>query len=439
MLFPVFGKRGAQNFQSLEKFVPAASSREPDPSGRFPELGTKQMTDQQKTILFLETGTQGGGSFVSLYQYLAAMDRTRYRPVVCFLNRTLFVEKIEALDIPVHLLRDPLYAPVRSPVRLCLRVVQRGIEILLPALRPLFDRMVHWKTVRALTRLLHDEQADLLVLNVQIDRDNFALAAAQAQQVPVVSHLRSNYGKGFTPAAARHANQQVAAFIANSASTRSWWGGKGLDPGQVAVVHNAVPARAAGAADLEAEFGIPCGTPVVCCIGRLIEIKGQDVLIKATAELSGEFPSLRLLLVGDGKEQKRLEQLARDCGMRERTVFAGWRQDALDLAAASSVLAVPSREEAFGRSVIEGMLAGIPVVAARTGGIPEILTDGVDGLLVEPDDSNALANALRRIFADSGLADRLIDAARQTAETKFGVPVYVKRVEAVYRRALERD
>ncbi len=395
------------------------------------------MEHQQKTILFLETGTQGGGSFVSLYQYLVAMDRTRYRPVVCFLNRTLFIEKIEALGIPVVLLKDPLYAPARDPLRLCLRVVQCGIERILPVLRPLFDRMVHWKTARGLAALIRDEQADLLVTNVQIDRDGFAVSAAQAQQVPVVSHLRSNSGKGFTASAARKANEQVAAFIANSGATRIWWSGKGLDPGKVTVVHNAVQAHSSDPVDLESEFGIPRGAPVVCCMGRLIPIKGQDLLIEAVAALSERFPALHLLLIGDGKEQKRLQKQACACQIQDRVVFAGWRQNALNLAAASSVLVVPSREEPFGRVVVEGMLAGVPVVAARVGGIPEILTDHVDGLLIEPDDSRALAAALSRIFTDSGLVDRLVDAASQTAETKFGIPAYVERVEAIYRRALE--
>lgn len=389
-----------------------------------------------KTILFLETGTQGGGSFVSLFQYLEAMDRRRFRPVVCFLNRTPFVEKLEALDIPVSVVRDPLYGPSRSPVRLCLRAVQRGIEILLPSLRPLFDRLVHSNTSKKLVALMRTAEPNLLVLNGQIDRDGFALSAAQTTGTPVVCHLRSNLGQGFTPSAARKANERVATFIANSQATRTYWSGKGLNSEKVTVVHNAVSPQPEGRVDLEEAFGIPSGAPVVCCVGRLIEIKGQDLLIKAVAQLSAEFPSLHLLLVGDGKERKALENLAGECGVLDRVVFAGWRKDARELTGSASVLAVPSRDEPFGRVVVEGMVAGVPVVAARVGGIPEILTDGVDGLLIESDDPDALADAFRRIFTDSRLTSQLLDVAFQTAQKKFGIPAYVERVEAVYRRAL---
>lgn len=390
-----------------------------------------------KTIMFLETGTQGGGSFVSLYQYLQVFDRNRIRPVVCFVNRTHFVEKIEALGIPVHLLRDPLYTRRWIPVHLCLRVFQRGIERVHPTSRPLFDRAVHHNTARQLTGLMIRERVDLLVLNVQIDRDGFALCAAQKLKIPVVSHLRSRRGGGFTTAAARNANQNVTAFIANSAAAASYWKSKGLDPGKMEVVHNAAPSQQTVKADLETELKIPRDARSVCCVGRLAGIKGQDVLIKAVAELSTEFPALHLLLIGDGKEQNRLEKLARECRLHHRVVFAGWRQDAMVLASSATILAVPSREEAFGRVVIEGMLAGIPVVASRAGGIPEILTDEVDGLLVDTGDHKALAVALRRLLNDPTLAKRLSDEARHTAESRFSLLSYVRRIEKIYCRALE--
>ena len=408
------------------------------PAGEWKTLpgGTvKANGSRAQTVLFLETGTQGGGSFVSLYQYLQAMDLTRFRPVVCFVNETHFVEKIRAPGIPVYLLYDPLYTRHNNPLYLALRAVQRLVEKIYPVGRLLFDRLVHGRTALNLFRLMEQERVALLVLNVQIDRDQFALSAAQRAHVPVVSHLRSIQGAGFSAEAARRAGRQVVSFVANSNDTQAYWEDRGLPPDPIHVVYNAIPEQRPSAVALDS-LGVPPGSPVVCCIGRLAWIKGQDVLIQAVAACSKEFPTLHLLLIGEGKERSRLEALVKAYQIESRVIFTGWREDGVALAASASVLVVPSREEPFGRTVIEGMFAGVPVVASRVGGIPEIITDGTDGLLVAPEDPQPLADALCRLLRDPQLRQTIAGAARHTAQERFSLSTYVRQVESIYRAAL---
>lgn len=391
------------------------------------------------SILFVETGTQGGGSFVSLYQVLQAMDRERFSPVVCFLVRTPFVQKIEALNIPVTVLSDPLYAAPNCPLRLALRSLQRLVERICPQGRDAFDRMVHARTARALEQLLRRHKTDLLVLNDQIDRDRFALAAARRTETPVVSHLRSAFAPGFTAADGRLVSTQVTAFIANSRANADFWTARGVDAQRVKTVYNPVPPPEEPPADLMREFDVPHDAPVVACVGRLTAIKGQDVLIRAAAALSEDFPALRVLLIGDGHARRRLQTLVCRCGRAGRVIFAGWRQDAVTLLAAADVLAVPSREEAFGRVAVEGMLAGVPVVAARTGGLPEIIVSGKTGLLVDPGNAQDLAAALRTLLNDPDHAAALAAAARRAAEQRFSIQTVVRELETVYADAIQQQ
>ena len=179
----------------------------------------------------------------------------------------------------------------------------------------------------------------------------------------------------------------------------------GISPDRVSVLPNTVPRyddlppREA----LRARFGIDGKTLV--CAGRLTRQKALDVTFAAVAELD----DVQLLVAGTGEERPRLEALA---GPRVRFVGALTRREATELVAAADGAVLSSSWET-GRpfSVVEALSVGTPVIATRVGGTPEVVTDGVNGLLVEPGDPAALADALRRFFADDDLRRRLAAAA----------------------------
>jgi glycosyltransferase involved in cell wall biosynthesis len=177
-------------------------------------------------------------------------------------------------------------------------------------------------------------------------------------------------------------------------------------------------------------------------VGRLVEKKGVDVLLNALIEV----PDGRLVVIGDGPERPMLEALTRERGLSGRVAFVGQQGQsrvAKELREAHA-LVVPSRVardgDADGMPVImsEGMVAGVPVVASRLGGLSEQITSGENGLLVEPDDPGALAEGLRRVLADSEGTARWREAARRTVREQLDVRVTAQRYQEFIDAALER-
>ena len=177
--------------------------------------------------------------------------------------------------------------------------------------------------------------------------------------------------------------------------------------------------------------------PIVGCVGGLARHKGQSVLIQALARLSGDRPLPTLVLVGDGPERPRLESEAAALQGRIRTVFAGERPDARALLPAFDLLVVPSTErEGFGLAALEGMDAGLPVVASRLGGLPEVVEDGRTGLLVPPGDARALAGAMERLLANPQERRALGEEGQRRVESRFRAALMARRVENVYEEVL---
>ncbi len=168
--------------------------------------------------------------------------------------------------------------------------------------------------------------------------------------------------------------------------------------------------------------------------GRLVGAKGVGVLLRAMRGLDAE-----LVVCGDGHDAARMQALARRLGIAEKVSFRGWLPPA-ELArelAAAAVVAVPSLwPEPFGLVGLEAFGAGTPVVASATGGIPEWLHDGIDGIAVPPGDADALAAALGRLLDDAGLRARLGEAGRQLVAARFTPERHVEAALAAYGQAL---
>src|SRR5215213_4182300 len=178
------------------------------------------------------------------------------------------------------------------------------------------------------------------------------------------------------------------------------------------------------------------GKPRVLFVGRLAPQKGVRALVAAAALI--ENPSAQVLLVGDGPERRALAREARRIGAGDRVRFLGFfSHDRLPAAMAhADVLVLPSVYEELGTVLLEAMYAGLPIVASKTGGIPEVVEDGVNGMLVPPGDPEALARAIDRVFADRALAYRLSEEARKRGKD-YDWEVLAGRVLEVYRGITE--
>ena len=169
-------------------------------------------------------------------------------------------------------------------------------------------------------------------------------------------------------------------------------------------------------------------SPIVGCVGRLSPEKGFDIALRALLDL----PGVRLEVVGDGLERPALESLATSLGVADRVEFLGWMADPTARMASWDVLAVPSRLESFGVVAVEAMLVGVPVVATVAGGLPEVITDGETGVLVQVESPAALAAGIRRVLDDGAYSRRLVLSAAEAARRDFTSAAMADRYAEVY-------
>ncbi|HOX25798.1 MAG TPA: glycosyltransferase family 4 protein [Candidatus Krumholzibacteria bacterium] len=352
-------------------------------------------------------------------------------------QREFYGGEVHLLDLAVAL-RDRGHRVacfVRPDSELRRRLVAADLEV---AALPLVDWYEPVGMV-ALARRLRDWRPD--ILHTHNPRDYYIAGAAtvnlRTANVGTRHHLR--------PIACARLKRpflrRFAAMIAVSEAVRGSLLAAGLPARRVVTIPNGVrlPVETACATDLRRELGVDAAAgPVVGCVGRLSPAKGPHRLLWAAALLRRRWPGLQVVLIGgdsgNGGYARRLRELAADLRVDAR--FCGYRESAARLLPALDVLAVPSRAEPFGLVTVEALARGVPVVATRSGGSGEIVRDGRDGLLVPPDDPEALAAALHRMLADSLLRERCRRSGAARVAARFTLARQCLLTERVYAAAM---
>jgi len=180
------------------------------------------------------------------------------------------------------------------------------------------------------------------------------------------------------------------------------------------------------------------GTLLAGVVGRLEPRKGQEVFLEAAAKIAARMENIRFAVVGapEGEYDRFLKEKCAALGLEGRVVFSGHRKDSQAVFAALDILAVPSFEEAFGLVAAEGMLAGLPVIAASSGGLPEFVEHGRTGLLVPARDSDALAEALARLAQNSTLRRDLGERACAWARDTFSMERILDQIDELYQECI---
>jgi glycosyltransferase involved in cell wall biosynthesis len=352
-------------------------------------------------------GEVAGGQVVALQLAHAARNRGDWVELVVP-GRGPFSERAESEGFPVHVLDLN-------------RTYRVGAAARLAQLAGRFD-LLHTHTLAA---------ANVL-----------SRIAGRAVRVPVLAHLHiENHFRRPTEPVLRRLDRSTARLcarlVAVSEDTRRAYERQGYPRGRIEVVYNGVePSETRSNGSLRAELGLADSVPLIGEVGRLCDVKGQRELIAALASL----PDAALVLVGKdleegGAYQARLEREAERLGVRDRVVFAGYRDDARVLVRELDVLALPSWTEGLPLVVLEAMAERRPVVATPVGGTPELVADGETGILVPPREPAALAEALGRLLADTELRRRMGEAGERRVRERFTAEAMTTRMLELYDEA----
>jgi glycosyltransferase involved in cell wall biosynthesis len=372
--------------------------------------GSDDEAAEPPTVLLLANfaGLVGGGE-ESLLGLAATLDRRRVRLLGAVTAEGRVAERLRELAVPVSVVPLPRVRPWTLPAM----------------------GLAWWRLRRLLVR-----QRVALVHAHGSRGALYAGLAALRLHVPLLWHVRiDDPDPRLDPVLVRLAS----AMIANSAATARRLASWPAAAGKVTIVPNGVDlARFAPAAPdpaLRASLQLEPARPLVGYFGRLEHAKGVDVLLDAAARVHTKLPAA-FLFVGDGPLRARLASRAQAEGVP--VCFTGRREDVAELMRLCAVVVLPSRSEAFGRVLVEAMASGVPVVATTVGGIPEVCVDGATGLLVPPDDPDALAVAIALTLTDQAATGERVRAALADVHARFDLAIHARGVQALYARLLAR-
>lgn len=404
-------------------------------------------------ILFIDFAPSPGGSIQSLLQILQHLPRDRYDPLVLLSPTVNSLPAWHSLDL------DRFSFDARQGTAISSGPATRQIRQT-PAAQWLrenrwlgypwrwgsISRRLWVRTRRAtslISKLIDEQGVDLVHLNDALPLAEPGILAARLRDKPSIVTVRS-----FTPLDDFHRqiSHLPAAGIFTSRPLLEDQRRQGAKFRRERIIYNAIDLKAFAQdpdrAEVRAELGLPQNARVVTVVGRIMRRKGIDIFLEAMARLISENPDLYGLIVGDVEItdvglDAELQRLAGQLNISDHILFAGHREDVPRLLLASDLLCfVPTLAEPFGRVLVEGMAAGLPVIGARSGAIPDIVVENETGLLVEPTDPEAQAAAIRQILVNPELARQMGEAGRQRASEHFSIERQIAQLDDLYAEVL---
>ena len=360
-----------------------------------------------KRILHLIKGLGRGGAEQLVVSAIRYGDRSRFSCEVAYLlpAKDAFVPELDVMGVPVHCLQGA--GNVTWVGRLRDLVREHGVDLL----------HVHSPYPAALARATLAPSLPIVYTEHNV-WDRYRKATYWGN---LLTFGRNDH----VFAVSEHVRRSVV---------RPPWLPYPRMPRVETLYHGADPEALSSAATTDgvrSEFGIPDGVPLVGTVANFKSHKGYPYLLEAAQTVCRVLPDARFLLVGTGPRLDREQRDAKELGLDETVVFTGFREDALRLMAALDLFVLPSLQEGLSIALIEAMGLGRPAVVTNVGGLPEVVEDGAQGLVVPPANSRALAEAILTILADQELRRNMGERARLRA-ANFDIRRAVRRMEEVY-------
>jgi glycosyltransferase involved in cell wall biosynthesis len=378
-----------------------------DPCIRPADRTALSASSRIRVLEVLATGTNGGAQ-EHLYGLLSRIDRERYDVSVVSLSAGSGARKIARLGIPVRVVEE--------------KDDDRAVALVAEYIVATCPDVVHNHMYRA--EVVGTRAA--LFAGERLGRRPYIVSTVHS------SRVRSSDDRtavaALTPAMDRliAVSQSIVRKIADERG----------DSVPVSLIYNGVDLdrydHQEPCCTLREEYGMAPDSQIVGVVARLEPEKGHPTLLEAWPAVLRSCPDAYLLIVGEGSQREALERQTKELGIANRVVFTGRRDDIPAVTAALDVAVLPSYREAQGLTILEAMALTRPVVASNVGGIPEMIQDGVSGLLVPPHDPEALAAAIARLLGDHPFADMLARAGHDLVHDRFCIQLMVRAIETIY-------
>lgn len=364
-----------------------------------------------KRILFVHSGNNWiRGSERVLLDIITGLDPSRFSAVV-WSNSHALAEEAARLGVKTYTDTFPILLESTWDIRKYWRLVQKGQELL----------------VQHKIDLIHCNGASPV---------QWMIAAGRRLRVPVLAHL---HHPPLTVDRLRYRLHSAALVVGVSQACIAELLKDGLEPRRSRVIYNGIDLNRASE-ELRLAVRVETVIPTVMFLGSLIPRKGLDILLKACSELAQQGQAFRLLIVGDGPCRSEYRQMVEALRLNPMVEFAGERSDALKIMARDAdIFVLPSRMEALPISLLEAGSLRKASVATTVGGVPEIISDGLTGLLVAPDNPSALSDALSKLLQDRRLRDRLGNQLREVIEKRFSLSTMLWEFQSEYDRLTTMD
>jgi len=214
----------------------------------------------------------------------------------------------------------------------------------------------------------------------------------------------------------------------------------GVKQKKIELIHNAIAledyVRDPAMGNIREEFKIPSDTPVVGFVGRLIKEKDLAVLFMAAKMLQADYPELRVIIAGDGPLKAKYETYCKRMGIAGSVIFIGHRYDIQKVYRSMDIFVLTSRWEGIPNVILEAMAIGVPVISTNVGGVSEIITHNLDGLLIEPGDVNALCYSIKKLLVENELKKKIVENAYKKVKNYFSFSSRIKRIEELYEEVV---
>jgi len=323
------------------------------------------------------------------------------------------------------------------------RRAEEGLELIPIAPRTEMDLAAAWKFSRLIKRFTPDivhahDPHGVAMASLAL---SMAAPAMRGARVPkLVASRRVDFrlkGNSFS----RWKYRQIDCFIAASDAIRQMLVADGVPAERTVTVHEGIDVERVAAAppvNVHEAFFLPHGAPVVGNVAALVPHKGQRHLVEAAHQVVQAMPDVRFVILGEGELRDALERQVHEHHLQKHVLLPGFRTDVVGCIKGFDLFAMSSVTEGLGTSLLDAMACRRPIVATTTGGIPEIVEDGVNGVLVPPRDHAAMAGAILRMLKDADLRRRMGDAGLARVTERFTVDRMVEQTAEVYARVTAR-